>query len=93
MKRVLSGLLAALVCLGALAFLEGGALAARTATVCPPVGADTDCGTIITITDSSQGPSAAVTSTGQPPYDAILNPPGEDTLVGVVNNSSKPIAP
>lgn len=52
------------------------------AGVCPAVGVDTDCGTIITITDSG----VTVTSTGQRPYDDI-----EDTLVGVVNKSSRPI--
>ena len=53
-----------------------------TAQVCPSVGQDTGCGTIITITDTG----ATVSSTGQPPYDGI-----EDTLVGVVNNSSQPV--
>jgi hypothetical protein len=52
------------------------------AGVCPAIGADTDCATIITITD--QG--ATITQTGQGPFDGV-----EDTLVGVVNNSSKPI--
>jgi hypothetical protein len=51
--------------------------------VCPAVGADTDCGIIITVTDTG----ATVTTTGQPPYDSI-----EDTLVGVVNNSSQPVS-
>src|SRR5690242_5128060 len=51
--------------------------------VCPPVGADTDCGTILTIGDT--GP-VAITTTGQGPYDQI-----EDTLIGVVNNSSHPL--
>src|SRR5947209_17447917 len=52
------------------------------AQVCPPVGADTDCGTIITISNAG----VSVSSTGQGPYDGI-----EDTLVGVVNNSNLPI--
>jgi hypothetical protein len=55
---------------------------AQAQSVCPAVGADTDCGTIITIADNH----TSVTSTGQGPYDSI-----EDTLVGVVNNSSQPI--
>jgi len=50
---------------------------------CPAVGADSTCGTIITISDTG----ATVTSTGQPPYDGI-----EDTLVGVVNNSRLPVS-
>lgn len=53
------------------------------AATCPAVGADTDCGVIITITD--QGSKAL--PTGQPPYDKI-----EDTLIGVVNNSKVPIS-
>jgi hypothetical protein len=59
---------------------SGGSASARG--VCPAVGKDTDCGIIITVTDT--GTSLSVT--GQPPYDDI-----EDTLVGVVNNSSQPI--
>jgi hypothetical protein len=52
------------------------------AATCPAFGADTDCGVIITITDTG----ATVSFTGQGPYDSI-----EDTLVGVVNNSKVPI--
>lgn len=55
---------------------------AANAQVCPPVGLDTTCGTIITITDTG----ATITSTGQPPFDGI-----EDTLVGVVNKSRLPV--
>ena len=51
--------------------------------VCPPVGADTDCGTILTISDNN---AITITRTGQGPYDQI-----EDTLIGVVNNSSHPL--
>jgi hypothetical protein len=56
------------------------ASAARAATVCPAIGADTDCGIIITVADSG----ANITLTGQGPYDGE-----DDTLVGVVNNSTK----
>lgn len=49
---------------------------------CPAVGADTTCGTVITITNSG----ASVSSTGQGPYDG-----SHDILVGVINNSSQPI--
>lgn len=52
-------------------------------SVCPPVNDDTTCGTIITITDTG----ISVTSTGQGPYDG-----SDDTLVGVINNSSKTIS-
>lgn len=51
-------------------------------SVCPAIGADSDCGVIITVTDSG----ATVSTTGQGPYDGT-----EDTLIGVVNNSSQPI--
>ena len=47
---------------------------------CPAFGADTTCGTVITITDAG----AFVSFTGQGPYDG-----SDDTLLGVVNNSSK----
>jgi hypothetical protein len=50
---------------------------------CPAVGADTGCGTIITITDTG----ATFVPTGQGPYDSI-----EDTLVGVLNNSHLPVS-
>lgn len=63
-----------LVCVASLASAQG---------VCPALGQDTDCGTIITITATG----ATISNTGQPPYDAI-----EDTLVGVVNNSKLPIS-
>src|SRR6266404_9375956 len=49
---------------------------------CPAVGKDTNCGIVIRVTDTG----ATLTLTGQPPYDNI-----EDTLVGVVNNSSLPV--
>lgn len=53
------------------------------AHVCPPVGIDTDCGTILTI---NEGSPINITFTGQGPYDNI-----EDTLIGVINNSRNPI--
>lgn len=49
---------------------------------CPAYGADTDCGSVITITNTG----ATVTQTGQGPYDG-----SDDTLIGVVNNSTTPI--
>lgn len=55
---------------------------AALAGVCPAVGADSDCGVIITVTDSS----TTVSFTGQGPYDGI-----EDSLVGVINKGSRPI--
>ena len=52
------------------------------ATVCPAIGADTDCGIIITLNPVG----ATVVATGQPPYDNI-----EDTLIGVINNTGHPV--
>jgi hypothetical protein len=56
---------------------------AHAAGECPPVGLDTDCGTLITITNAG----GTATATGQPPYDG-----SEDTLIGVRNLSSMPIS-
>ena len=54
-------------------------LPAEAVGICPAIGADTDCGTVIVITDGG-----ALTFTGlQGPYDGI-----EDTLVGILNQSS-----
>jgi hypothetical protein len=64
---------------GLMTLLAGGTAIAQ----CPAIGNDTGCGTVITITDSG----ATVTQTGQGPYDG-----SDDTLVGVVNNSSQPVA-
>src|ERR1035437_5607821 len=50
--------------------------------ICPRVGAISDCGVIITITDTG----STVTITGEGPYDGV-----EDTMVGVVNNSKRAI--
>jgi hypothetical protein len=50
---------------------------------CPPVGADSGCGVVITVTNTG----ATISRSGQPPYDNI-----EDTLVGVINNSNRPIS-
>jgi hypothetical protein len=68
-------LIGALVGLTSL-FLSNSAM---SLPLCPAFGNDSDCGTVITIT----GSGSSVSFTGQGPYDGI-----EDTLVGVVNNSS-----
>jgi hypothetical protein len=49
---------------------------------CPAFGADTTCGVVVTVTNKG----ATVSSTGQGPYDGI-----DDTLIGIVNNSSVPV--
>src|SRR5204863_3003508 len=57
-------------------------------TQCPPVGADTGCGILITITGASAGGAAtaftvvAASAPTQPPYED-----SEDTLIGVLNSS------
>ncbi|HUO37029.1 MAG TPA: hypothetical protein VMU34_03920 [Mycobacterium sp.] len=62
--------------------LLSGGVTANAATVCPAIGGDTDCGVVITINDAG----AQVSVTGQGPYDGA-----DDTLVGVVNNSKRPL--
>ena len=60
---------------------------------CPAVGADTNCGVVLTILDIGRGrgtcsaTNCVSISNNQGPFDQI-----EDTLVGVVNNSKIPIA-
>ena len=56
-----------------------GLITPRAHAQCPAYGADTTCGTVITITASG----AQITQTGQGPYDG-----NDDTLVGIVNNSN-----
>src|SRR5437899_3239596 len=64
----------------------------RANAQCPAVGADTNCGVVLTILDigSGRGTCSATNcvtiSNNQGPFDTI-----EDTLVGVVNNSNVPI--
>jgi len=53
-------------------------------TQCPPVGSDTSCQYLVTVTDA--GPSVAGDLT-QGPYEAC-----DDSLIGVQNSSSKAIA-
>lgn len=48
-------------------------------TQCPPVGADTGCGTLVTIT--AGGTATTEADPNQPPYDLV-----EDQLVGIQNN-------
>ncbi|HEV2448594.1 MAG TPA: hypothetical protein VGS58_21825 [Candidatus Sulfopaludibacter sp.] len=83
-----------ILALGLLGLAAVPASAQTAANPCPPVGADSGCGIILTVIDIGTGqnpcPSGqcvTVTNTGQPPYDNI-----EDTLVGVVNNSQVPIS-
>lgn len=65
----------------------GFASSAAVLTQCPPVGADSGCGILITITAASGGAATAfnvvaASNPTQGPYDGT-----EDTLVGVLNSS------
>jgi hypothetical protein len=53
-------------------------------TQCPPVDEDSGCQFLITVTDSG---SSVAQDPNQPPYEGA-----DDSLIGVVNNSSKPIS-
>jgi hypothetical protein len=72
--------LAAVLALPAIA----GAAPSRPFTQCVPVGADTSCETLIVV--NSAGELEGFTDPTQEPFDKI-----EDTLIGVVNESSKPV--
>lgn len=80
--KLRQGLLSSTVLAGAAAVMIGAAVPAA-ANVCPAVGADSNCGIIVTLNPS--GPPT-VTATGQGPYDN-----SEDTLVGVINNSGSTV--
>jgi hypothetical protein len=54
-------------------------------TQCPAIGADTGCGLLIDVTDGSQ--PAVYQDASQGPYDGA-----DDTLIGVVNDSSGALA-
>ena len=87
MKFVASRLQAALLLLVIIAILHSPANAQ-----CPPVGADTACGVVVTILDIGTGKAPCISncvviSNNQGPYDGI-----DDTLVGIVNSSKIPIA-
>ena len=60
---------------------------AAVITQCPPVGLDSGCGILITITSALGGAATgfnviAASAPTQPPYDGA-----EDTLIGVINSS------
>jgi hypothetical protein len=72
-------------CAALLLFLLGlSPSVAGAFTQCPAVGADTGCQFLITVSDSGQSFQSDAT---QPPYENL-----EDALIGVQNNSSKPLA-
>lgn len=51
---------------------------------CPAIGLDTSCGVLVQVTD---GATNIYNDPSQGPYDG-----SDDTLIGVVNNSSKPVS-
>lgn len=53
-------------------------------TECPAIGADTSCGVLVQVAD---GGTNIYSDPGQGPYDGA-----DDTLIGVVNDSIKPVA-
>jgi len=62
--------------------LPAGVTQAMVAATCPAVGQDSECGVVIIVADSG----VSLYFTGQGPYDGH-----DDTLVGVINNSSNPV--
>ncbi|RSM42652.1 hypothetical protein DMA12_20735 [Amycolatopsis balhimycina DSM 5908] len=60
------------------------AVPAAPFTECPAVGADTSCGVLVQVTN---GETNVYSDPGQGPYDGA-----DDTLTGVVNNSSQPVS-
>jgi len=85
-KRRAASLALAMAVVGIAAILTASTAGAAPTpfSQCPAIGADTKCGTLITINPDG---SATVTTSGQPPYDL-----SEDTLIGVQNNSSRTLA-
>jgi hypothetical protein len=82
MRRVVVGLSAVSLAVCVLWLAPGGASAAFTQ--CPPVGNDASCQYLITVGETENSVEA---DPGQGPYDGI-----EDSLIGVQNNSGKPIS-
>ncbi len=73
--------------LATVALLMGniGAASAAQFTQCPQVGSDTGCAQLIVV--NKTGPATVQVDPTQGPYDGV-----EDTLIGVQNNSGKPLA-
>lgn len=82
MRRSTRGLLLVGVMMLVLWLVPSGASAAFTQ--CPPVYLDTGCGYLITVTDSE---TTVEGDASQGPYEG-----SDDSLIGIVNNSSKPIS-
>ena len=80
--HVLRTLIVAAIAIGVLAVVPSGASALFSQ--CPPVGSDTGCQFLITLTN---GTPTIQQDTAQPAYEL-----SEDALIGVQNNSSSAIA-
>src|SRR5487761_2715884 len=84
---VVAGVVLVVGAMAAIPALTTAANAVTSADPCPAIGQDTiGCALIITI-DSSGGVSVSPGPNIGMPYDGV-----EDTLIGVVNNSSQPIS-
>ena len=66
-----------------LALVASVAMETASATPCPTIGADTNCGFIITVNPNL---SLGIAATGQGTYDN-----SDDTLIGILNNSTSTI--
>jgi hypothetical protein len=82
-RGVLQGVIMRTLAFGAVALLGGTLLSTTASAQCPAAGNDTGCGAVITITNGA----STLTATGQGPYDG-----SDDTLIGVINNSTVPIS-
>jgi hypothetical protein len=82
MRRISVAASFAVLTAGVLGFSASPASAAFNQ--CPPVGVDTGCQFLIVVSD--QGSSVLVDGS-QPPYETVA-----DSLIGVQNNSSRPLA-
>src|SRR5438132_14136375 len=71
----------------ALSLLSAGQASAALFTQCPPTGADTGCGILITVNPDNTITITAASSPSQPPYAPV-----EATLIGLVNNSNSSVA-
>src|SRR3989442_742921 len=81
MRQIISrGVLVGLAALALAAPPAGG----QPFTQCPPVGADTSCGVLLTV--GPGGCSFVTSDPSQGPFDGV-----EDTLTGIQNNSGSPV--
>lgn len=81
--RRTAGLIAVAAAL-AVGLIAAPGAAAATFPQCPPVLADTGCQFLITVTANG---TTVQQDTSQPPYEN-----SDDSLIGIVNNSSSPVA-